>query len=610
MRTELVGRERELAVLVASLDAALAGEPRVVLCRGEPGIGKTRLAEELAERGTARGVPVVWGRAIETAGAPPYWPWRQVLRAVALGTDLRGIAEEHRLTADLSRLAPDVFGNDLLDPTGGSTEDRFRQFDAAARLLREVTQRRPLVVVFDDAHQADDASVLLLQHVVRTLAGQRLLVVVNHRDTEPVHDVLVAALPREPASRQLDLRGLPLSAVGRQLTSLVGHALPDNRIAEVHAATGGNPFFVAELGRVLAERDPGAGPAPVTATVRESIAARLSRLSPECVRLVQVASVVGRGFSVALVAKATGTPVLSCLGPVDEAVAAGLVEPAAAAGEYRFAHVLVRDAIDAELASRERLLVHRAVAEAIEELAGGRPEPHLSDLSRHWAAAAVLGERARAAGWVERAGEEAMRRLAYEDGARLYGLALRVGGSELGDGERCQLLLALARARYLSGDLVGQLEACRELAVLARASARPDLVAEAALLLESGGDAESDRLARQLCEEALAGLGPEQSPLRARVTARLSDVYMYSGDLGAAGAASAEALHLAERCGDRAAVVAALRARQLVCSGPDGLGERTELAERILALGRAGAESHAQMWAHLWQIDVGFQPPC
>src|SRR5450759_3803394 len=109
MRTEFVGRERECAVLGNWLAAALAGRPRVVLCRGEPGIGKTRLAEELASEAGIEGVSAVWGLASESAGAPPFWPWRQVLRAVGRVVDLAAIADEHRLTADLARLAPELF---------------------------------------------------------------------------------------------------------------------------------------------------------------------------------------------------------------------------------------------------------------------------------------------------------------------------------------------------------------------------------------------------------------------------------------------------------------------------------------------------------------------
>src|SRR3954471_12155202 len=139
MRMELVGRASELAVLHAALNAALGGRPGLVLCRGEPGIGKSRLAEELCESAASRGVAVVWGWAVETAGAP-FWPWRQVLRALDEVVDVTGDVARLNLGSDLAFLAPEQFGGSTLD-VAPSTADRFRQFDAVARLLRAVARR-------------------------------------------------------------------------------------------------------------------------------------------------------------------------------------------------------------------------------------------------------------------------------------------------------------------------------------------------------------------------------------------------------------------------------------------------------------------------------------
>lgn len=419
-----------------------------------------------------------------------------------------------------------------------------------------------------------------------------------------MHDVLVAGLPRDPVTRRLDLRGLSAAAVGRQLAALVGRDVTGTKVTQVHAVTGGNPFFVSEMGRLLAERGPDA---PVTATVRAAIHSRLDALSPGCVGLLQAASIAGREFSVPVVAAMLDRSALDCLGPLDEALAAGLVEVAAPLDEHRFPHVLVRDAIEAGLPTTERVRWHRAAAAAVETVHRGRIEPHLSDLARHWAVAAVLGERERAARWIERAADEAMRRLAYEEAARFYRLALGITAGHVDALERCRLLLALAGALRLTGERSSQLEACREAAGIARARHRPDLVADAALRLESGGTPESDLTVKRLCEEALAGLGPRPTPLRARLTARLSDVWMYLNDLDAAGLASEEALAVAQQCGDPVAAVAALRARQLVRSDPDGVDERARLAQQLLAVGRSSSDRETQLWAHLWRIDVLFQ---
>ena len=277
-RTELVGRERELAVLDECLEAAFMGEPRLAVCRGEPGIGKTRLAEELATRATAKSFAAVWGRAAESDGAPPYWPWRQLLRATAQVVDVGALADEHRLTADVGRLAPDVFSTSHQTADTASSEDRFKQFDAVGRLLRHVAARTPLVIILDDVHWADQPSLLLLQHVARTLSDERLLFMVNYRETEQTHSAIVTDLLREPVTREVHLVGLPAPAVGRQLAAVAGHDVSDDEAEEVRELTGGNPFFVGEIARVLggrrAERS-----SFVTASVREAIGARLRRLS-------------------------------------------------------------------------------------------------------------------------------------------------------------------------------------------------------------------------------------------------------------------------------------------------------------------------------------------
>ena len=608
MRTELVGRERELAALVEHFESALAAHPRVVLCRGEPGIGKTRMAEELTGLAASRGVPVAWGPAAESSGAPPYWPWRQVLRAVSASVDVAKIADRLGVLPDLVRLAPEMFGAPVGDRGGSATsEDRFRLFDAVARLASDITASEPWVVVFDDAHRADFGSLLMLHHVVRTLTGERLLVMVNHRDTEPVHDVLVTGLAREPVTRRIDLRGLAAPAVGKQLTALVGRTVAVAQVHRVHAITGGNPFLVGEMGWALAEAGPAASPVPIPPSVLQTINERLERLPPKSVWLLAAASIVGREFSVEVVARMVGEPVLGCLGQLDEAAAARLVEPTATPGEHRFVHVLVRDAIEAGLGAAERVQLHRSAAEAVEELYAGRLEPHLSDLARHWAAAAVLGERVRATGWIRRAAGEAVNRLAYEEGVRLYRLALDVSGGELDDLDRCQLLLALGAAQSLSGDHPGRLHTCRSAADLARSMARPDLIAEAALTLDGGDGAEADRLVRRLCEEVLRWRGPQSCSLRARVAAALARACIYLDDVDAAARASEQALAVANQCDDRAALVATLRARQLVRCDPDGTDERFGLAAQLLEIGREASDPETQMWAHLWRIDVMFQ---
>lgn len=603
-----MGREREVQFLAQCLDAAVDSRPRLVLCRGEPGVGKTRLVEELSELARARDVTIAWGLGVESSGAPPYWVWRQVLRALSAVVDLLSIAGEHGLTADLALLAPDVFPPSPGGPTSpGTIEDRFRQFDAMGRLLGWLTDEQPIVIVIDDAQWADEPSLLLLQQLASSVTSERLLVVVNHRDTEQVPSVLATELQRLPVTRQMDLVGLTAEGVAQQLSSVMGHGVADVDAARVHALTGGNPFFVAEVGRMFTERHGGGALPMVTANVSVAIEARLARLSPEAVQLVRAASIVGLEFSVAVVAAMLRTPVMSCLGALEEAMRAGFVETASILGQHRFTHALIRDAVEVGLSPLDRAQLHRLAAESLEFFYAGRLDQHLSALAMHWAVAANEADRVTAVRWITRAAEEAMRQLAYEEGIRLFRLALVAGASELGEAQRCQLLLDLGAALRITGDLSGQLSVSREAAAIARSLGRPELLAEAALVMEGVGPPEFDLPTRRLCEEAFSALDPASTALRARLMANLSGICMYQGDPAGAQLSSERALALAAESGDPAATMDALRARQLACSGPQGLEERERLAVQMLVIGRGALNPAAQMWSHLWQIDAAFQ---
>jgi len=613
VRAPLVGREQELGVLTAGLAAALAGRTQVMVCQGEPGIGKTRLAEELAELARQQGAAVAWGTGIDTVGAPPFWPWIEILRSISGWCDVAGLAADRGLVMDLARLAPELFvwSGELASRL---PDDRFRQFEAVCQLLHHVTLSRPLAVVLDDAHWTDRPSVLLVRHLARAMRGDRLFVLVTSRSTDSAHGAHVAELGREPGTGHIDLTGLSVPAVAAQLAAVTGRPVEHNDAEQVHALTGGNPFLVAEVGRILPARMIGGAVIPLSPNVREVIAARLDRLSASCIQLLRAASIVGREFSTAAVAAMTGRSSLACLGPLDEAQAAGLLERRDTPGEYRFVHALVRDAIEQGLSSNERVRLHRAAAAVVESASAVPQGPQLFELARHWAEAAVAGERTRASTWIERAAEEAIRGLAYEEGARLLTLALAVGRGELEPATEFRLRLSLARALHRSGDRTACLQAQVAAAALAREMGRADLLAEAALAADPVGATTSEEPTRRLCREALAALPHDWVPLRARVTARFAEASVYVGwtkddtqDYERAEVASAEALALAQECGDPVALGAALRARRMACSAPEGLDERERLADRMFALGRDRADPLTQLRAHLWRIDAVFE---
>jgi DNA-binding CsgD family transcriptional regulator/tetratricopeptide (TPR) repeat protein len=592
-----------MAVAEECFSRGARGQPRLIVCLGESGAGKTRLAREALEAAVDRGFFVAWGTADDTTGTPPHWPWQQVLRSLAANADLVGMAEASGLSAELSRLVPDVFPPPSAKrPLTGSEEDRFRQFDALARLLRDLCRQHAVALAFDDLHWGDEASLLMLRHVVIGLSSERLVLWLNARENDQRYPDLLDELRRGPLVHQLRLSGLSASAVRQQLESMTGGEVTDAQVAGVLALTRGNPFLVVEAARALVEQREGLRGHLVTRGVRNAIASRLHRLSAAAVKGVRAAAVVGQEFDLAVVATMTGADGLA-LGWVGEAERAGLIEPVGPAGLYRFVHALVRDATEESLDPPERIALHRRAAQAIE----GRFGPvgtHVFEIARHWSEAAAGGDRTVAAGWIGRAAELAMRQLAYEDAARLFTHAVRIGGAELDERDRCSLLISAGRAMSRFGALAERRSVCLEAAEIARRRGWVEIFAEAALAQEPVGDPAFDLTTRQLCQEALQLLGPEPSPLIGRLTARFAETFIYLSDIQAAERASHDAVVVAERCGDATALAAALRARQVALAGPAGLEERGQLAEHLIHLGEHGAKPEIELQGRLALIDV------
>jgi class 3 adenylate cyclase/tetratricopeptide (TPR) repeat protein len=604
-RVAFVGRRAERAELGGALDSALGGQGKLVLVAGEAGIGKTRLAEELGAEARSREARVAWGRCREGT-APAYWPWRQALRAYAAGRPPEEVAAElGREVAELGQLLPELASLEgaprpatELDPEMA----RFRLFDAMTSCLRSAAADRGLVVVLDDLHWADRASLLLLGFVAAELADTRLLVIGTYRDVEvdrrhPLSGTL-AELYRQPATSYVALSGLDQGDVGRFIAGVTGADPALDLVAAVHGQTEGNPYFVSELVRLLAAEQRleagGLRDAGVPEGIRHVIGRRLNRLSDAANASLAAASVQGRDFDLDVVARATGAPTGDVLDDLEEAMEARLVvEVERRPGRFRFAHALVHETLYEELPARERRRLHDRVGAALVELRGDDFEGYLAELAHHFSLAARPGQAGQAVAYTRQAGDRAMKVLAYEEAAGHYQRALRALDLQAApdEAERCDLLLALAGARMAAGEPDEARGLYQRAAESSRRLGDGARLARAAFGLGREFTAGAvDDLEVELLEETLAVLGETDSALRARMLARLAKALQSSPDPARRAQLGRSAVVMARRLGDPATLATVLYEHHMATWGPDNLEERLVTATEVVELAEAAGD--------------------
>jgi AAA ATPase-like protein len=608
----LLGRTRELADLDLTLEDASAGHGGLVLLTGEPGIGKTRLATALGERAAAEGHRLAWARGWDGGGAPAFWPWVQIVRAVAADRD------DAELRTDLgagarwvAQLAPEL--RERLDlPEAGDLESeqaRFALFDAVTVFLRNAAAREPLVVLLDDLHTADLPSLLLLAFLARVLGETRVLVITTHHEAGPRRGPEVEAVFGELTrfGLRVDLGGLEDDDLRALVIHRSGSDPSEELVHTLHTLTEGNPFYSDEVVRLLVAQgridQPLGERLPLPDGVRDAIRRRLLPLRPEVREALEVAAVEGRDFQLTTLERAAGVGRADLLERLDDALAVQLIDEAPGpAGSFRFAHGLIRETLYGDLTATRRARLHAAVGEALERAAASEAE-----LAHHFVEAAPVGDPAKALEHAQRAGDEALAALAYERAADLFDAALAALDllPERDERRRGELLLQRGQAQMQAG---GDAARSTLLAAieLARVIGDTELLARAALSLGgfglSPGMVDDDLVA--VLEEALQGLSPDGGALRARLLVRLAVALYYSDAAQRREELVQEALGIARGLDDPPTLAYVLDQGQIATNGPDTTERGLAWALELFALADTAGDPEIAVRARSSQIDL------
>ncbi|WP_214102664.1 BTAD domain-containing putative transcriptional regulator [Acrocarpospora catenulata] len=561
----LVGRAPHLRRLHDRIADAARGSGGVLLVGGEAGIGKTTLAEAAADLAAEQGFTTVWSRCAEDA--PAFWPWIQALRR--LDPD-----SAERLAAPGKAADPDAA--------------RFLLHDAVARALERKATDQPIMIVLEDAHWADAATLKLLTFLGADLHRVPLLVLVTVRhDPAPQARIdAFAELARQRGTERLTVGPLTAADVAAYLDGR------DERLREhvgvLHDRTGGNPFYLGELLRLAAStRSADIAALPVPDGVRDVIAQRVSRLPEDTQALLRAASVVGREVGADVLASAAGIDAARLLLLLEPAVATGLLVEVDGGWDHSFSHALVQETLYGELTRLQRAQLHGRIGAAIESLGGGDPD-RISVLAHHFAQAARVGHGERAVSYAVKAAEQAAAGLAYDEAVRYWELALACLGPA-GTPQRCRLLIELGRARRLTGDVIGARAPLDEAVDLGTRLGEDAAVIEAASVFggvtlwnwRSYGSTDPRMIA--VLEDQLARLPADDLARRAELLGTLA-VELYYGERTDGLALATEAVELARRTGDPLLLAQTLNNYVIAAWSPDTDAERFTAAAEILTL--------------------------
>jgi tetratricopeptide (TPR) repeat protein len=590
-RTPFVGRENERADLRRFLERAKGGHGSLVMIGGEPGVGKTRITEELVAEARRHGFLTLTGHCYEMEGAPPYLPFVEIIESTvhivtpeALLTTMGDSAPElAKLMPELRRQFPGIPTPPQLPPE----QERRRMFNGILDFITQAAHAQPLLLVLEDLHWADESTMLLLQHIALQLEKIPVLIGGTYRDTElDVARSLAKALEellRRRLAHDLILRRLPETDVAAMLKGHADKEPPARLIELVYRETEGIPFFVEEVFKHLAEEgklfdtkgdwlsDIEIDEAEVPRGVRLVIGRRLERVSEECRRTLTAASIIGRGFSFDLLEELANLDEDSLYDSIEAAEQAQLISSKRERGKVRFvfSHELIRQTLFSGLSLPRRQKAHLRVAETIERLHSDALEEHAADLAYHFYQGG--GDPQKIIEFSVLAAERAVAQTAYGEAAEQYRRALQTLEEQhpIDELRQCKLLLALGKAFGNAGDSDNAQQVLMRGVEIARKLPAPEQFAEAVLGFHRFKylTGFSDHQYVALMEEGLALLGEEDSALRAALLGQLSNFFEHLGDERKF-SYSEQAEAMARRVGDQRALYYALWSRTFVWDRP------------------------------------------
>lgn len=617
-----VGRGPELRLLGAARKEARMGEAQMVLISGEAGIGKTAVVARMAKRAWSEGDTVLYGRCTPDPGHP-YQPIVEALAGFVAGLPTGSSVE--RLghdPAELARMEPSVLG--ALPPAlevrwaqrGDPDADRYRLFSAVASWLSSLGEAGNAILVIEDLQWAGRPMLAMLEHVLRAAGAASLLVVATYRDNEvPPGDPSASFLAesrRQKRVARVELSGLgqdEVAELASQFAEAAGAEASEELVAAVAREAGGNPFFVTEMLRHIAESgrltsrarpatpDQDVGGPELPTSVREVLNHRVARLGPRVQAVLELAAVVGQDFELPVLSRAMGTAEDELVGDLRRATASGLVVDVAP-GRYRFAHALSNHGLYAGMGPTARARAHGRVAGALGDLAEEGAEVPAGVLAHHWGLAAPLSGVDKAASWAVRAGEAALAQLAPDQAVEWFRLGLELqDGAQTHDGARraepgaalarCSLLVRLGEAERQAG-YVGFRETLLEAGELAKSVGDHELMAAAALANHRGGSSRSGEVDSALVdalEAALEVTNGTAPATRGRLCSMLATELVYAeGSWPRRRRLADQAIAMASRTDDAEARVGIMSDCFTALQSPLTLEERREISAEALSL--------------------------